>query len=120
MAVLAKDFLRLAEALLNGPERTEMDLRTAAARAYYAVMHLVRMELGLSVDDSTHALIRDEMYRMPPARTPPFLGMAKREWDSLWARRRRADYKIDGAFTLADARASVTAERLIFDARGRS
>jgi len=78
MAVLAKDFLRLAEALLNGPERTEMDLRTAAARAYYAVMHLVRMELGLSVDDSTHALIRDEMYRMPPARTPPFLGMAKR------------------------------------------
>jgi hypothetical protein len=46
--------------------------------------------------------------------------MAKREWDSLWARRRRADYKIDGAFTLADARASVTAARLIFDARDRS
>ena len=117
MAVLAEHFLGLAEALLNGPDGTEIAFRTAAARAYYAVMHLVRVELRLSPDDSTHALIRDEMYRIPAARTPPFLNLAKREWDSLWARRHRADYKIDGPFTFADARASVTAAQLIFEAR---
>ena len=94
-----------------------MAFRTAAARAYYAVMHLVRMELRLSLDDSTHALIRDEMYRVPATQTPPFLNLAKREWNSLWARRHRADYNIDGAFTFVDARASVTAARLIFEAK---
>jgi hypothetical protein len=89
MAVTAEDFLRLAEDLLTKPAPTEIDFRTAAARAYYAVMHLVRAELNLNGADLTHTAIRRELLSLSPITTPRFLAEAKWEWDGLWDRRHR-------------------------------
>jgi uncharacterized protein (UPF0332 family) len=54
MPVGPEEFLRLAEDLLNKNPGSELDHRTAAARAYYAVMHLVRSHLNLDPAKNTH------------------------------------------------------------------
>lgn len=117
MPVRAEDFLRIAEELLRRPSPTEIDYRTAAARAYYAVMHLVRAELKLNSASTTHGAVRAAMLSIPPTSTPRHLQRAKIEWDTLWDKRRRADYLIDEPFPRTEARASVSAARQIFDLR---
>lgn len=117
MAVTAEDFLRLAEDLLTKPAPTEIDFRTAAARAYYAVMHLVRAELNLNGADLTHTAIRRELLSLSPITTPRFLAEAKREWDGLWDRRHRSDYRVELEITRELARVSVRAARRIFGLR---
>lgn len=78
MAVTAEDFLRLDEELLQKTAPSEIEYRTAAARAYYAVMHLVRSELNLNPAESTHGTIRRRLLSLHPATTPRFLVEAKR------------------------------------------
>jgi hypothetical protein len=117
MPVRAEDFLQFAEEVLRRPSPTEIDYRTAAARAYYAVMHLVRTELNLNPASTTHGAIRTAMLSMPPTSTPRHLHRAKIEWDTLWENRRRADYLIGEPFPRTEARASVAAARQIFDLR---
>ena len=117
MAVIAEDFLRLAEDLLTKPAPTEIDYRTAAARAYYAVMHLVRAELNLNAADVTHGAIRRELLSLAPPSTPRFLAEAKREWDGLWDRRHRSDYRTELTITREMARVSVRAASRIFSLR---
>ena len=114
MAVTAEDFLRLDEELLQKTAPSEIEYRTAAARAYYAVMHLVRSELNLNPAKSTHGTIRRRLLSLHPATTPRFLVEAKKEWDGLWDRRHRSDYEIDQNITRETARASVRAARRIF------
>ena len=114
MAVTAEDFLRLAGELLQKNAPSEIEYRTAAARAYYAVMHLVRFELNLNATESTHGTIRHRLLSLHPATTPPFLAEAKKEWDGLWHRRHRSDYQTDLDIKRETARASVRVARRIF------
>jgi uncharacterized protein (UPF0332 family) len=94
-----------------------MEHRTAAARAYYAVMHLVRAELHLDPANSTHAGIRAAMLSIPVDATPPHFRRAKAAWDQLKEKRRRADYLVDDPFPLREAEASVRTAREIFNLR---
>jgi uncharacterized protein (UPF0332 family) len=114
MAVTPRDFLRVAEDLLNKPVPTEIEYRTAAARAYYAVMHLVRSELGLP-ESSQHGEIRKQLLSLHPARTPRFLAIAKAEWDALWSRRHQADYSTGADIRRDTANANVQTALRIFD-----
>jgi hypothetical protein len=85
MSVTAEDFLRFASELL--------------VRTYYAVMHLVRSELGINPTLGSHELIKRELLSLPPIDTSPFLREAKRYWQTLYDTRIRADYHTHTSIT---------------------
>jgi uncharacterized protein (UPF0332 family) len=114
MAVQAEHFLRFAEGLLNKAAQTEIDHRNAAARAYYALLHLIRPALGLT-SDASHELVRDALRALHTTAAPPYLREAKLHWRHLWEARIRSDYHLDASVTKATAEAAAAITRKIFD-----
>jgi uncharacterized protein (UPF0332 family) len=117
MSVTAEDFLLFASELLAKPIQTEIDHRNAAARTYYAVMHLVRSELGINPTLGSHELIKRELLSLPPIDTSPFLREAKRYWRTLYDTRIRADYHTHTSITRDTALASLEIASRIFGLR---
>ena len=117
MPVQAEDFLRFAEALLSKPAQTEIDRRNAAARAYYAVMHLVMPAFGMDPQqrENRHSDVWQQLQALHPATTEPFLREAKKYWRELRETRIKCDYELPARLDLGTASARVAVARKIFD-----
>jgi hypothetical protein len=113
MAVQAEDFLRFAEELLDKRTQTEIDHRNAAARAYYALLHLIRPALGLPTTAS-HLDVREELKATHPASAAPFLREARLHWREFWKLRLRSDYELSAHVSKATAEGRVELARRIF------
>ena len=107
MSVTAEDFLRFASELLAKPIQTEIDHRNAAARTYYAVMHLVRSELGINPTLGSHGGIGPPADRLDPANVraqsgEPTATVRDRRADPARNHRSRMPSSLSTGSTLAD------------------
>jgi len=115
----AEHFLRFAEALLAKPNKTEIDYRNAAARAYYAVYHLVVPALGLDPRDSgmTHSEVGRRLRETITITSLTYLKEAQRHWRELQDTRRLCDYDLPAEVVEGTAIARVHIARRIFTLR---
>ena len=107
MSVSAFEFLQLAESLNNIEELTEMDIRTSASRAYYAIYHAIlpisRQCLPLS--SQTRGGVHAKTIRQLENGNPELFKEMNRDVVSLAIRiknikhiRTRADYNLSANF----------------------
>lgn len=117
--ILPEEILLFAEGLLRRDECSEIDFRNAAARSYYACLHLVHDVLGTRATDvgMSHKAIEIELRRAWPAGSPAVIRSAQRHWRTLKEARWIADYDTAAAFPETKAQMVVKLARRIFDAR---
>jgi len=119
--VQPKALLDVAENLLNDATSGEGNLRGAAHCAYYAVYHLVCDHYGLDPKNNyascDHATMRARLRNeRNVGALPPHMRIARRYFDGLFDRRRRADYHLDDQFPQGDAEDAVEWAKAVFGA----
>lgn len=118
MPMLPENYLALARETLAGPGN-EGRWRAATRFAYDAVFLMVASAVDL--DPTTFAgnsrAVREALFALDASRTPAFLGLARRHWNTLWLASLRAERALDDPVIEEEARLCIALAERIFAAR---